>query len=87
MNTCWKCGEPTGNNSNECEGCEHAAVEDQIVAALEEMDRQGVRFLQLDWSKVATVAEFQMIVRVLDWHIAIPSNDPRAEVLRKFLKS
>ncbi len=90
MTTCWKCGRPTPNQNCECDDCdagtEREAAEAMIQAALEDMDRRGVRLHRLDWSKVVTLEDWQTLCRaLLHPALAIPSDHPRFAQLRKFL--
>ena len=86
MNSCWKCGRATPPNVTECERCESGGIEDQIEAALHQMDRDGIRFHAVDWDKVQTLADFKLICATLFVHYHIATNHPAYPLLKRFLK-
>ena len=86
MSTCFKCGRATPPNVTECEACERAGMEDRIEEALHAMDRDGIRFRQIDFSKVVTPEDFRLIATLLFTQFSISSNHPHYESLKRFLK-
>jgi len=89
MSECWKCGKALPEGLVECEdGCEPTAEfnpdDPEQMAEAEKDFREN--WMQIDWSKVTTLADLIAILSKHGEPIFIEKESPEFEQLKKFLK-
>lgn len=77
MNTCWKCGKPSGDEI-ECDFCAAGISPDEACAI------SHIRLARIDWAKVVTMEDMRELMSLLVPGIMVgPANYER---MKKWLK-
>ena len=85
MSTCWKCGRELPAGKTECDyGCgEGPADTTEHDASMADFK---TNWMQVDFTKVKTLAELLMILSVHADPVFVPKDSPKFPLLRKYLK-
>ncbi len=87
MSNCFKCGDETPEGVLECAACSDG-ISPVCAADEHEMSDEefNAKFMEVDWSKVTTLADVILLLQSDMRTIFIAKDDPDFESLKKFLK-
>jgi hypothetical protein len=84
MKTCYICGAPTNDDTNEC--AKHKYVSGEEVQAQAAIRDTGENFAKLDWGKINSFADLRYVMSIIWPHIRVVKGSPEWNALRNFLR-